>query len=116
MRIAFGAGSKQWSNHAPSALTARLQPDIARFGALLKWVARLEIIFVFVPIHRLLSLWGFSRDFCEQMVYPLVRGVLLVPLGYPLCSGEGLLCGQRGVPAFRLHVELRGSERWAIES
>jgi hypothetical protein len=43
-------GDKQWTNHSPSPLTERLQPEIDRFGRLLKWVARFEPIFIFVPI------------------------------------------------------------------
>lgn len=35
---------------SPSDLTSRLQPEITRFGRVLKWIKRLEPIFVFVPI------------------------------------------------------------------
>jgi len=72
MRIAFGTGDKQWTNHSPSLLTSRLQPEIARFGRLLKWINRLEPIFIFIPIHKVLRWWGFSQEFANEMVFPLV--------------------------------------------
>ncbi|PNH12817.1 hypothetical protein TSOC_000181 [Tetrabaena socialis] len=72
MRIAFGVGDKQWTNHSPSELTSRLQPEIARFGRVLRWISRLEPIFVFVPIDRVLRWLRFSDDFRYQMVFPLV--------------------------------------------
>ncbi|KAG2501770.1 hypothetical protein HYH03_000270 [Edaphochlamys debaryana] len=72
MRIAFGVGENQWTNHSPSSLTSRLQPEIARFGRVLKWVARLEPLFVFVPIDTLLRLLRFTDDFRYRMVFPLV--------------------------------------------
>jgi hypothetical protein len=35
-----------------SELVRRLQPEIERFGRVLKWIHRLEPIFVFVPIKK----------------------------------------------------------------
>ena len=35
-----------------SELVQRLQPEIERFGRVLKWVHRLEPIFIFVPINK----------------------------------------------------------------
>jgi predicted NAD/FAD-binding protein len=71
-KIAFGTGEHAWSNHGgDSELVRRLAPDIERFGRALKWVYRLEPIFIFLPIDAVLRLWGFSDDFCTRMVYPL---------------------------------------------
>lgn len=50
MRISFGTGDKQWTNHSPSTLTDQLQAEIARFGRLLKWVYMLEYLFILIPI------------------------------------------------------------------
>ncbi|KAG1652888.1 hypothetical protein FOA52_008851 [Chlamydomonas sp. UWO 241] len=61
-----------WTNHSPSDVTARLRPEIERFGRLLKWVYRFEPLFIFVPIATLLRMLRFSPEFCEQMVFPLV--------------------------------------------
>jgi hypothetical protein len=52
MRIAFGTGEQQWTNHSPSDVTKRLQPEIRRFGKLLKWISRLEPLFIFIPIVK----------------------------------------------------------------
>ncbi|GLI68131.1 hypothetical protein VaNZ11_012449 [Volvox africanus] len=72
MRIAFGVGDKQWTNHSPSELTTRLQSEIRRFGDVIKWIKRLEPLFVFVPIDRLLRFLRFSDEFRYEMVFPLV--------------------------------------------
>lgn len=72
MRIAFGLGDKHWTNHSPSELTARLQPEIEKFGKVLRWISRFEPLFVFVPIRTVLRWWGFSEDFRNHMIFPLV--------------------------------------------
>lgn len=72
MRIAFGTGDKQWTNHSPSPLTTKLQSEIKRFGATLKWINRLEPLFIFMPIDKVLRMFRFSEDFRLQMVLPLV--------------------------------------------
>lgn len=59
------------TNHSPSGLTDKLQPEIARFGRVLRWVMRLQALFIFVPIDRLLSWFRFSEEFRNGMVYPL---------------------------------------------
>ena len=52
MRIAFGSGDDQWTNHSPSTLTSSLEKEIERFGRVLKWISFFEPIFVFLPIDR----------------------------------------------------------------
>ncbi|CAF0908811.1 unnamed protein product [Brachionus calyciflorus] len=74
MKISFGKGSTAWNNHGKeheTELVRRLRPEIARFGNVLKWVKRLEFIFIFVPIARLLKLMRFSDEFRNYMVLPL---------------------------------------------
>lgn len=71
MKICFGVESGQWTNHTETELVRKLQPEIARFGRVLKWVKRFEPIFVFVPIARLLKSLGFSESFRNDMVFPL---------------------------------------------
>ena len=51
-RIAFGTGANAWTNHSDSALVQRLQPEIERFGRVLRWVHRLEPLFAFIPINK----------------------------------------------------------------
>lgn len=71
-KVAFGVGDHAWSNHGPpSDLVKTLQPEIAKFGRVLRWVNRLEFIFAFVPIDSVLHWWGFSDDFRTRMVFPL---------------------------------------------
>lgn len=72
-KIAFGRGETAWSNHGPpSPLVERCSEDIKRFGRLLQRVHRHEWYYVFVPIHQLLERQGFSQEFMDSMVFPLV--------------------------------------------
>lgn len=72
MKISFGNGDAAWTNYLDSKLTQRLQPEIKRFGSVLKWINRLEALFIVIPIRAVLKLFRFSDDFCNGMVYPLV--------------------------------------------
>ncbi|CAE6460581.1 unnamed protein product [Rhizoctonia solani] len=71
MQISFGTGPNFWSNVFPSPLVRSFETDIAKFGRALKTIKRLEPIFAFIPIQRMLSLFRFSPSFGERMVYPL---------------------------------------------
>ncbi|ELU40581.1 flavin-containing amine oxidasedehydrogenase [Rhizoctonia solani AG-1 IA] len=71
MQISFGTGPNFWSNVFPSPLVRSFESDIAKFGRALKTIKRLEPIFAFIPIQRMLSLFRFSPSFGERMVYPL---------------------------------------------
>ncbi|KAI0051275.1 FAD/NAD(P)-binding domain-containing protein [Auriscalpium vulgare] len=72
MQISFGKGGDFWSNVFPSELTAHFAGDIKKFGRALKVIKALEGPFALVPVHVMLRLFGFSKDFGEKMVYPLV--------------------------------------------
>lgn len=72
--LSFGKGDNHWANyeaHPPSTLVHQLQPDITRFGCVLRWINRLEPLFVFVPIRLVLRVLGFSDEFRNRMVFPL---------------------------------------------
>jgi hypothetical protein len=72
MTCRFGLGASCWSNvGAPTELITRLQPEIARFGRVLKTCSSLPFIFAFVPIRTVLRWWGFPVEFGERLVYPL---------------------------------------------
>jgi len=71
LRVAFGTGALAWTNHSDSALVQRLQPEIARFGRVLKWIHRLEAVFAFVPIATVLRWFSFGEEFRNAMVFPL---------------------------------------------
>ena len=71
-RISFGKGEDFWTNVFPSSLTAKFQHDIAKFGRVLKTIKKLEVPFALIPVHVMLRMFRFSKDFGEKMVYPLV--------------------------------------------
>ena len=71
MTVSFGAGAYNWSNHTPTPLLKELAGDIKRFGSVLRWISRLELLFVFMPISLVLWLFGFSHAFAYRMVFPL---------------------------------------------
>lgn len=72
LQVSFGKGEHFWSNVFPSPLVKKLQRDIRRFGTALKVIKLLEVVFAFVPIWATLRLFGFSREFGETMVFPLM--------------------------------------------
>ena len=72
MKISFGKGSTHWTNYFETDLVRRLKKDIKKFGKVLAWISRLELIFVFFPIHKVLKIFNFSDDFVNLMVLPLV--------------------------------------------
>ncbi|PWN51895.1 hypothetical protein IE53DRAFT_31193 [Violaceomyces palustris] len=73
MQISFGKGVQEfWSNVFPSDLVDRFKPDIVKFGRTLRTIKRFEPIFAVIPVNRMLKMFGFSSDFGERMVYPLV--------------------------------------------
>ena len=37
---------------SPSPLTNKLEPEIKRFGKVLKWISRFEPLFIFMPISK----------------------------------------------------------------
>lgn len=71
-RISFGKGKDFWTNVFPTALTAQFQYDILKFGRVLKVIKKLEVPFAMVPVHSMLRIFKFSKEFGEKMVYPLV--------------------------------------------
>lgn len=71
-RISFGKADDFWTNVFPSALTVKYKDDIAKFGRALSIIKTFEVIFAVMPVHAMLKLFGFSKDFGEKMVYPLV--------------------------------------------
>ncbi|PWZ03502.1 hypothetical protein BCV70DRAFT_18495 [Testicularia cyperi] len=73
MQISFGKGKESfWSNVFPSELVEKYSDDIKKFGRTLKTIKKFEVLFAVIPVHRMLKMFGFSDEFGERMVYPLV--------------------------------------------
>ncbi|KAH8108063.1 FAD/NAD-P-binding domain-containing protein [Cristinia sonorae] len=72
MQISFGKDKDFWSNVFPTELTTQFQKDIVKFGTALKIIKKLEVVFALIPVHVMLRIFRFSKDFGEKMVYPLV--------------------------------------------
>ncbi|KAG8961509.1 hypothetical protein FRC03_005307 [Tulasnella sp. 419] len=72
MQISFGKGDDFWTNVYPTALTREFKDDIKKFGRVLSVIKTLEPIFAFIPVRIMLKMFGFSKDFGDKMVYPLV--------------------------------------------
>eukprot|EP00667_Euglena_gracilis_P006630 EG_transcript_6685 len=72
MRVSFGKGATAWNNYNDSSpLVHRLRGEIKWFGQVLRWIHRLEVVFIFVPICWVLTVCRFSADFSNLMVYAL---------------------------------------------
>lgn len=73
LQISFGKGKDTfWSNVFPSELVEKFSDDIKKFGRTLKTIGKFEVFFAVIPVHRMLKMFGFSDEFGERMVYPLV--------------------------------------------
>lgn len=72
IRISFGKGHDFWTNVYPTSLTSQFRDDIVKFGHALKIIKKLEVPFALIPVHAMLKIFRFSKDFGEKMVYPLV--------------------------------------------
>ena len=71
MMISFGKDATAWTNYTDSDLTKKLRKDIARFEGTLKFINRLEAVFIFLPISKVLKWFGYSEEFMYHMVFPL---------------------------------------------
>ncbi|KAH9831268.1 FAD/NAD-P-binding domain-containing protein [Rhodofomes roseus] len=72
MQISFGKDKDFWTNVFPSSLVAQFQGDIKKFGTALSIIKKFEPFFAMIPVHTMLKMFGFSKDFGDKMVYPLV--------------------------------------------
>jgi len=73
MQVSFGKGKDAfWSNVFPSELVDKFSDDIKKFGRVLKTIKKFEVLFVAIPVDKMLKLFRFSPDFGERMVFPLV--------------------------------------------
>eukprot|EP00958_Prasinococcus_capsulatus_P029342 scaffold7390_cov420-Prasinococcus_capsulatus_cf.AAC.10 len=72
LRICFGMGEKRWNNFGEKTeLIRKNKEQIVRFGRVLKTVSKYETFFVPIPIKTLLWMYGFSKEFMYDMVFPL---------------------------------------------
>jgi hypothetical protein len=88
-RISFGKEGDFWTNVYPTELTRQFKSDIKRFGKVLSVIKALEPVFAFIPVRVMLKMFGFSQDFGDKMVYPLVAlffGARVVVRSTPKCT------------------------------
>ncbi|EHA54059.1 hypothetical protein MGG_08846 [Pyricularia oryzae 70-15] len=73
LQVSFGKGTEGfWTNCFPSKLVEELSSDIKKFGWFLKLVKYTMPVLGLVPIHVMMRLMFFSKDFEHKMVYPLI--------------------------------------------
>jgi len=72
LEVSFGKGVFNWKNYVAAPLQEKLRSETRSFGKVLRWIARLEFLTIFISIDFVLRLCRFSSDFRERMVYPLV--------------------------------------------
>ncbi|KAL8569686.1 hypothetical protein ACOMHN_005803 [Nucella lapillus] len=71
MMISFGKGRTAWTNYSTTDLVHKLAPEIKKFQRCLRIINTFEKFFIFIPISKVLRWFGFSDDFCNEMVFPL---------------------------------------------
>jgi len=71
--VSFGQGEKQWSNHheTVSPVIRKHKHEIRKFGKLLRIMKWCPSLFAFVKIQTLLTICGFSKDFGNDIVFPM---------------------------------------------
>ncbi|KAA8498131.1 hypothetical protein FVE85_5716 [Porphyridium purpureum] len=72
LRVAFGNGETRWSNYRVSPFIQSQRKEIKRFGKLLSLMSALEPLFLILPIKLTMKLFGFSEQFRNDVVFPLV--------------------------------------------
>ncbi|KAH7321546.1 flavin-containing amine oxidasedehydrogenase-like protein [Rhexocercosporidium sp. MPI-PUGE-AT-0058] len=73
LQVAFGKGPDGfWTNCFPSNLINQFSGDIKKFGKVLKLIKWTMPLLGLVPIHIMLRIFFFNKDFGDKMVYPLI--------------------------------------------
>jgi predicted NAD/FAD-binding protein len=73
LQVSFGKGKDGfWTNVFRSPLVEKYQKDIHKFGRVLKLIKLGMPVLGLIPIRIMLRIFGFSRGFGDQMVYPLI--------------------------------------------
>ncbi|KAJ5712410.1 hypothetical protein N7493_008878 [Penicillium malachiteum] len=73
LQVSFGKGPNSfWTNVFPSPLVDQHSREIKKLGRVLKCIKYLMPILGVMPVKVILRLFGFSRDFSNRMVLPLL--------------------------------------------
>lgn len=72
LQVSFGKGNTFWTNVFPTSLLARHKNEIERFKTMLSIVRWFEIFFALLPIKYLVKIFGFSDEFSNTIVLPMV--------------------------------------------
>lgn len=72
VKVSFGTGDRQWSNHAEvDNIITKHKKEIGRFGKILWWMDKLPVLFAFLKIKTFLWLFRFSESFGNDIIFPL---------------------------------------------
>ncbi|KAJ5662978.1 hypothetical protein N7507_003709 [Penicillium longicatenatum] len=73
LQVSFGKGPDNfWTNVFPSPLVDQHSREIKKLGRVLKCIKYMMPILGIMPVKVILRLFGFSRDFSNKMVLPLL--------------------------------------------
>ncbi|KAJ5238989.1 hypothetical protein N7468_003608 [Penicillium chermesinum] len=73
LQVSFGKGRESfWTNVFPSPLVDKHSAEIRKLGRVLKCIKCLMPVLGIMPVKVILRLFGFSRDFSNRMVLPLL--------------------------------------------
>ncbi|KAJ5919390.1 hypothetical protein N7466_010333 [Penicillium verhagenii] len=73
LQVSFGKGPESfWTNVFPSPLVDHHSREIKKLGRVLKCIKYMMPVLGIMPVKVILRLFGFSRDFSNKMVLPLL--------------------------------------------
>ncbi|KAF9534035.1 FAD/NAD-P-binding domain-containing protein [Crepidotus variabilis] len=74
MQVSFGKDPEKdfWTNVFPSRVIDKHKNDIKKFGKALKVIKFLEPLFAVISVSAMLRMFGFSKEFGDVIVFPLV--------------------------------------------
>lgn len=71
VKVSFGVGERQWSNHEDSDKIKKHRKEIERFGGTLDLMDKFEALFVGISIRNVMKLFRYSEDFQNDIIFPL---------------------------------------------
>lgn len=72
VRVSFGKGETNWTNHTVKPIVRAHEKEIERFGTLLEKISKYEAWYAFQSIEYVLKSNKFSTSFAKRIVFPLV--------------------------------------------
>eukprot|EP00398_MALV-I-01_sp_L67-1_P000656 gene656-481_t len=71
IKVSFGTGDRQWSNHILTDKIKKHSKEIQRFEKTLKIISDYEAFYAFFSIRNVMKWFGYSDEFSNDIIFPL---------------------------------------------